>query len=75
VLAVYGIPSLPKLFGLPGGVLLTIGTAALLWLKTKADPALCAPTMWDATMVFTLPHGRIASGMRSSRANKIVAIQ
>ena len=40
--APYGVFSLPKLFGIPGGVLLCLGTAGLAWLKTKADPELGA---------------------------------
>ncbi len=36
--APYGFLSLPKLLGIPGGLLLTIGAFVLAWLKTKADP-------------------------------------
>lgn len=38
--APYGFFSLPKLLGVPGGVLLVIGTAGMLWLKGRADPEL-----------------------------------
>ena len=41
--APYGFFSVPKLFGVPGGILLTIGCAGLLVLKAKADPALGTP--------------------------------
>ena len=44
--APYPLLSPPKLLGVPGGILLCIGTAWLLWLKTKADPALGAPGRW-----------------------------
>ncbi|MFZ5964268.1 tricarballylate utilization 4Fe-4S protein TcuB [Thalassococcus sp. BH17M4-6] len=55
--APYGPFSLPKLLGVPGGLLLTIGAAALVWLKTKADPALGAPALWGAEMAFVLLLG------------------
>lgn len=41
--APYGIWSLPKLLGVPGGLLLVIGCAGMIALKRKADPALGAP--------------------------------
>lgn len=52
--APYGFWSLPKLFGVPGGLLLVIGGAGLIWLKVKADPELGAPVMWGGEMGFTL---------------------
>jgi citrate/tricarballylate utilization protein len=52
--APYGFLSLPKLLGLPGGVLLCIGTAGLAWLKTKADRNLGAPNVWGGEMAFVL---------------------
>ncbi|MEL6643596.1 MAG: tricarballylate utilization 4Fe-4S protein TcuB [Pseudomonadota bacterium] len=52
--APYGLFSLPKLFGVPGGILLCVGTASLAWLKTKADPALGAPNAWGGEMAFVL---------------------
>ncbi len=52
--APYGVLSLPKLLGLPGGVLLCIGTAGLAWLKTKADPKLGAPSVWGGEMAFVV---------------------
>jgi citrate/tricarballylate utilization protein len=36
--APYGIDSLPKWFGLSGGVLLVIGSAGLFWLNLRRDP-------------------------------------
>ncbi len=55
--APYGILSLPKLLGVPGGILLTIGAAVLIWLKTKADPKLGAPSIWGAEMAFVVLLG------------------
>ena len=52
--APYGAFSLPKLFGVPGGLLLCIGTAGLAWLKTKADAELGAPRAWSGEMAFVL---------------------
>ncbi|MEO0544928.1 MAG: tricarballylate utilization 4Fe-4S protein TcuB [Pseudomonadota bacterium] len=52
--APYGVFSLPKLFGIPGGILLCTGTAGLAWLKTKADPNLGAPKVWGGEMAFIL---------------------
>ena len=52
--APYGLFSLPKLFGVPGGILLCIGTAGLAWLKTKADRSLGAPAAWSGEMAFVL---------------------
>ncbi|MEM1430104.1 MAG: tricarballylate utilization 4Fe-4S protein TcuB [Pseudomonadota bacterium] len=52
--APYDFVSLPKLFGVPGGLLLCLGTAGLAWLKTKADPNLGAPAVWGGEMAFVL---------------------
>ena len=52
--APYGLFSLPKLLGIPGGLLLCLGTAGLAWLKTKADPNLGAPNAWGGEMAFVL---------------------
>ena len=52
--APYGFFSLPKLLGVPGGLLLCLGTAGLAWLKTKADPNLGAPKVWGGEMAFVL---------------------
>lgn len=52
--APYGFFSLPKLLGVPGGILLCLGTAGLAWLKTKADPSLGAPSAWGGEMAFVL---------------------
>lgn len=49
--------ALPKLLGVPGGVLLTIGCAALASLKLRADKKLGAPHVWGAEMAFVLLLG------------------
>ena len=55
--APYGFFSLPKLLGVPGGILLTIGAAGLAALKLKADPALGSVSRWGGEMGFTLLLG------------------
>ena len=55
--APYGPLSLPKLLGVPGGVLLTLGAFALAWLKTKSDPRLGAARHGGGEMAFTLLLG------------------
>ena len=55
--APYGLLSLPKLLGVPGGILLTVGAAGLAWLKLKADPALGSAVRWGGEMGFTLLLG------------------
>ncbi len=52
--APYGFFSLPKLLGVPGGLLLCLGTAGLAWLKTRADRDLGAPKVWGGEMAFVL---------------------
>ena len=59
--APYGPLSLPKLLGVPGGVLLGFGALWLAWLKTKADPALGAIAHRGGEMAFVLLLA--ASGM------------
>ena len=50
--APYDLISLPKLFGIPGGILLSVGSAYLAYLKTKADPELSSPKVWGGEMAF-----------------------
>ncbi len=50
--APYDLISLPKLFGVTGGLLLTFGAARLAQLKLRADPALGATAAWGGEMAF-----------------------
>lgn len=59
--APYPLLSLPKLLGLPGGLLLVIGCAGLGWFKTKADPKLGAPSVWGDEMVFLALLGAVGA--------------
>ena len=52
--APYGPLSLPKILGVPGGMLLCAGTAGLAWLKTRANPDLGAKGAWGGEMAFVL---------------------
>lgn len=58
--APYPLLSLPKIFGISGGVLLLAGTLALGWLKTRADPALGATRLWGGEMAFIVLLGLTA---------------
>ena len=44
----------PKLLGVPGGIILCIGTAWLARLKTQADPELGDARVWGGDMAFIL---------------------
>jgi citrate/tricarballylate utilization protein len=59
--APYPLFSLPKMLGLPGGILMVIGAAGLAWLKTKADPALGAAKAWGGEMAFILLLALVAA--------------
>lgn len=62
--APYPLFSLPKIFGVTGGVLLTIGTIWMARLKVAADPALGARRVWGGEMAFILLLGLVgASGL------------
>lgn len=52
--APYGPFSLPKLLGVPGGILLCLGTGGLAWLRLRADPALGARNVWGGEMAFVM---------------------
>jgi len=52
ITAPYGLFSLPKLLGLPGGVLLTIGCVWLLKLKSSADSRLSATNALSGEIAF-----------------------
>ena len=52
--APYGLLSLPKLPGVPGGVMLCAGALGLGWLKLKADHNLGAAEVWNGEMAFVV---------------------
>ena len=52
--APYELLSPPKLLGVPGGILLSIGTAGLAWLKLQADKDLGAKRVWGGEMAFVV---------------------
>ena len=59
--APYGFFSLPKLLGVPGGILMVIGAYGLAAGKLKADPTLGAASAWSGEMAFILLLGFIAA--------------
>lgn len=59
--APYPMWSLPKLLGVPGGLLMVTGCAALIWLKLRADPALGAARVWGGEMAFVVLLGAVAA--------------
>ena len=50
--APYSLFSLPKLFGISGGVLLSLGTFGMMKLKLKADRELADASVWGGEMAF-----------------------
>ncbi len=58
--APYGLLTPPKLLGIPGGVLMTIGAITLAWLKTRADPTLGAKA-FGGEMAFGLLLGAVGA--------------
>ena len=52
--APYGLFSLPKILGLSGGVLLSLGTLGLALLKTKGERHLGDARVWGGEMAFVL---------------------
>jgi citrate/tricarballylate utilization protein len=59
--APYGLLTPPKLLGVPGGVLLVVGTIGLAWLKTRADRHLGAVRAWGGEMAFIALLGFVAA--------------
>ncbi|MBC6406184.1 MAG: tricarballylate utilization 4Fe-4S protein TcuB [Rhodospirillales bacterium] len=55
--APYGFWSLPKLLGVPGGILLTIGCGWMAVLKRQSDPALGDVRAWGGEKAFVLLLG------------------
>lgn len=58
--APYAFWSLPKLLGVPGGLMLTFGTGWLVVLKRRADPELGAVSAWGGELAFILLLGFVA---------------
>jgi len=58
--APYGFLSIPKLFGVPGGILLTLGCAMMISLKLKSDRALGDSQAWNSDITFTALLGFVA---------------
>ncbi|THD83812.1 tricarballylate utilization 4Fe-4S protein TcuB [Aliigemmobacter aestuarii] len=58
--APYPLISLPKVLGVPGGVMMVAGTVGLARLKLRADPALGAARVWGGEMAFVLLLGAVA---------------
>ncbi|MGI9521136.1 MAG: tricarballylate utilization 4Fe-4S protein TcuB [Hyphomicrobiaceae bacterium] len=52
--APYGLLSLPKLLGVPGGILLSLGTLAMAELKMRSDRNLADARAWGGEMGFIL---------------------
>ncbi len=52
--APYGFFSLPKLLGVPGGILLCVGCGGLALLKLRADRNLGVARIWGGEMAFVL---------------------
>lgn len=59
--APYPLLSVPKLLGVPGGLLMVVGAVGLAWLKIKADPALGAIKVWGGEMAFILLLALVAA--------------
>lgn len=58
--APYSLLSLPKLLGVPGGIMLTIGTIWMVLLKFQADPNLGAMAAWGGEVAFIALLGFVA---------------
>ena len=68
--------SLPKLLGVPGGIILCLGTGGLAWLKVRADPSLGAARVWGGEMAFVLLlFGVSASGLALYAASGTSAVE
>lgn len=58
--APYGFWSLPKLLGVPGGIMLTFGAVWLFALKRRADPQLGVVSAWGGEIAFIALLGFVA---------------
>ncbi|MDT8345889.1 MAG: tricarballylate utilization 4Fe-4S protein TcuB [Thermohalobaculum sp.] len=59
--APYPLLSLPKLLGVPGGLLMVAGAAGLVHLKLRAERNLGAARVWGGEMGFVLLLGLVAA--------------
>lgn len=59
--APYPLFSLPKLLGVPGGLMMVAGAAGLAWLKLRADRSLGAARVWGGEMAFIVLLGAVAA--------------
>lgn len=74
--APYGPWSLPKLLGVPGGVLMTIGGAGLIALKLRAEKTLGAPAVWGGEIAFAaLLTSTAATGLALYAATGTAAVR
>jgi citrate/tricarballylate utilization protein len=58
--APYPLLSLPKMLGVPGGLMMVAGAAGLAALKLSADRGLGAARVWGGEMAFVLLLGAVA---------------
>lgn len=58
--APYGLLTPPKILGVTGGVLLTLGCIEMIRLKLKADPELGSKRVWGGELAFTVLLGLTA---------------
>ncbi|MHA6324279.1 tricarballylate utilization 4Fe-4S protein TcuB [Roseivivax sp. CAU 1753] len=58
--APYGLISLPKLLGIPGGIMLTVGAIWMVMLKYRSDPTLGARAAWGGEVAFIALLGFVA---------------
>ena len=73
--APYGLISVPKLLGVPGGLMMVAGTVGLGWLKLRADKSLGARRVWGGEMAFVLLLGAVAlSGLALYAASNTGAV-
>lgn len=59
--APYDLLTPPKIFGISGGILLSLGSIEMIRLKLKADPELGAKRVWRGELAFTSLLGLTAA--------------